>query len=81
MDSPNSEQILRTFGRNIEVMAIRNKISLKSIADELQVSSGTLSRIRREATRYIDPEILLGCARIFGCTADELLKPIDGVKY
>lgn len=81
MENPNSAQIIRTFGRNVEVLAIQKGISLKSMADSLQISSGALSRARKQATRYIDPEILLGCARLLGCTADELLKPIDGVKY
>jgi len=81
METPTSAQIIRTFGRNVEVLAIQKGITLKAMADDLQISSGAFSRARKQATRYIDPEILLGCARVLDCTADELLKPIDGVRY
>lgn len=81
MESPTSAQIIRTFGRNVEVLALQKGISLKYIADNLQISSGTFSRARKQATRYMDPEILLGCARILGCTTDQLLQPIEGVTY
>jgi hypothetical protein len=81
METPNSEQIIRTFGRNVEILALQRGISLKSMADSLQTSSGAFSRARKQATRYMDPQILLGCARLLECTTDELLNPIDGVKY
>lgn len=81
MERLTSEQILRTFGRNIEVLSIQKDIPLKTLAERLQITPGVLSRARHRSTRFIDVEILLGCADVFGVTTDELLRPIDGVIY
>jgi DNA-binding Xre family transcriptional regulator len=80
-DPTTSEQLLRVFGRNIEVYALRRKMLLKDLAEKIQVTPAALSRARNKSSRYIDPEILVGCSRVFECTVDELLKPIDGVFY
>jgi len=81
MERPTSEQILRTFGRNVEVLAAQKGILLRELAERIQVTPGVLARARYRSTRFVDVEILLGCAEVLGCTADTLLKPIDGVMY
>jgi transcriptional regulator with XRE-family HTH domain len=80
MDHPTADQILRVFGRNVEFLAARKGITLKALAADLQISGGALSRARK-ATRFIDVELLLGCARVLDSTADELLHRIEGVTY
>lgn len=77
----STSRLFRIYARNIELMAFKRGWSVDTLASRLGVSSHTITRIRRNRARYIDPEVLLAVLDVFGCTPNDLLLPQEGIKY
>lgn len=75
------EQLLKVFGRNIDVASYKKGWSPQVLASRLGISVTALNRVRFGRSRYIDPKLLVGLTEVFGCTANDLLYPQAEIDY
>lgn len=76
-----SQELLRVFGRNIDVEAYKRGLSSPQLAQRLGISPSALNRIRFARSRYIDPAVLVTLTQVFGCDFNDLLTPQPGIDY
>jgi len=81
MGAKRVPQILSIYGRNIEMYTFKRGWSVHRLADELNCTVATLTRIRKCHNYLIDPELLSSLLRVFNCSPNDLLLPHDDVDY
>tara|TARA_Y100000385_G_scaffold278617_1_gene327139 strand:- start:1103 stop:1348 length:246 start_codon:yes stop_codon:yes gene_type:complete len=72
---------ISVLGKNMELIALKKGLSLAYIAEEGGLSFRALKNLRDGYCRYIDPDLLEGLMRVLKVTPNELLLPLDDVKY
>ena len=65
----------------MELLVLKKGLSLAHIAEEGGLSFRALKNLRYGYCRYIDPDLLEGLMRVLKVTPNELLIPLDDVKY
>lgn len=73
--------LLRVYSRNLELLMTKRGWSPVQLAQRLGITQNTLNRIRLNRSRYIDPEVLEGCIRLFNCTPNDLLATHSDIDY
>ncbi len=73
--------LIAILGKNMELIALKKGLSLAYIAEEGGLSFRALKNLRDGYCRYIDPDLLEGLMRVLKVTPNELLLPLDDVKY
>lgn len=73
--------LISVLGRNMELLVLKKGLSLAHIAEEGGLSLRALKNLRDGNCRYIDPDLLEGLMRVLKVTPNELLIPLDDVKY
>jgi len=71
----------KLLGRNIRFHLFRTQAKLKDVAESAGMSAYSLGRLASGRTKLIDPNVLTDLMRVFGCDANALLLPIEGVPY
>lgn len=72
---------IAVLGKNMELIALKRGMSLAHIAEEGGLSFRALKNLRDGYCRYIDPDLLEGLIRVLEVTPNDLLLPLDDVKY
>ncbi len=72
---------ISVLGKNMELIALKKGLSLAYIAKEGGLSFRALKNLRDGYCRYIDPDLLEGLMLVLKVTPNELLLPLDDVKY
>lgn len=78
---PAGPSLLRVYTRNLELQMTKKGWTPAQLAKRLGVTQNTLSRIRFNRSRYIDPEVFEACLRVFTCEPNDLLLAHPDIDY
>lgn len=73
--------LLRIYSRNLELWMTKRGWTPHQLGKRLGITQNTLSRIRFNRSRYIDPEIFEACLRVFACEPNDLLLAHPDIDY
>lgn len=78
---PTGPSLLRVYSRNLELWMTKKGWTPVQLSKRLGVTQNTLSRIRFNRSRYIDPEVFEACLRVFACEPNDLLLAHPDIDY
>lgn len=74
-------EILDVYSRNLEHLMFKRGWTPQQLSTRIGCSLNTVNRIRYGQARYIDPEVLEGCLRVFKCAPNDLLNAHPDIDY
>lgn len=79
--TPDVKRLIRIYSRNLQFETFVRDWSIDKVAEMLGTTPNAISRIRREASVYIDVDILTRCLEVFNCTPNDMLLERDYLNY
>lgn len=73
--------LMKVFGRNVELLALKRGLTLKEIADKGELSYYHLSQVRKGTARFIDPDCIEILLKTLEVTPNDLFLPQSDVIY
>ena len=73
--------LMRVFGRNMELLALKRGWTLKEVADKGELSYYHLTQVRNGKARYFDPDFIEGLLKTLEVTPNDLFLPQSDVIY
>ena len=73
--------LMKVFGRNVELLALKRGWTLKEVADKGELSYYHLSQVRKGTARFIDPDCIEILLKTLEVTPNDLFLPQSDVIY
>ena len=73
--------LMKVFGRNMELIALKRGWTLKEVADRGELSYYHLCQLRKGTARYLDPDCIEVLLKTLEVTPNDLFLAMDDVIY
>lgn len=73
--------LMKVFGRNMELIALKRGWTLKEVADRGELSYYHLCQLRKGTARYLDPDCIEVLLKTLEVTPNDLFLPQSDVIY